>query len=213
MARKANERIKKEDMASEFDISQAAAAIYAQSLLELADEFKSAEQVGQELADLAAIWKNEPSFAAMMSSAAIDDDARRESLKKIFSGKLTKLVFNLLLVLNEHRRSSILPAVCDAYRHKLAQKLGKQEVFISTAVPLEESQRNTLREAARKILGREPVLVERVDPELLGGLIVQAGDRQYDTSIRKRLRDMRSALLASAEKHLLAGTGRFVTEG
>lgn len=200
-------------MASEFDISQAAAAIYAESLLQLADESKSAELVGQELADLAALWRAEPSFAAMMSSAAIDDDSRRESLKRIFGGKLSKLVFNLLMVLNDKRRSSILPAVCDAYRHKLTTKLGRQEVFISTAVPLEEAQRSTLREAAKRILGREPVLVERVDPELLGGLIVQAGDRQYDTSIKRRIRDMRSALLAATEKHLLAGAGRFVTEG
>jgi F-type H+-transporting ATPase subunit delta len=200
-------------MASEFDISQAAAAIYAESLLQLADEAKQAEPVGQELADLAALWRAEPTFAAMMSSAAIDVDARRESLKKIFSGKVSKLVFNLLMVLNNNRRSSILPAVCDAYRHKLTKKLGRQEVFISTAVPLEEAQRTTLREAARRILGREPVLVERVDPELLGGLIVQAGDRQYDSSIKRRIRDMRSALLAATEKHLLAGTGRFVTEG
>lgn len=200
-------------MASEFEISHAAAALYAESLLQLADEAKTAEPVGQELADLAALWKAEPSFAAMMSSAAIDADARRESLKKIFGGKLSKLVFNLLMVLNDKRRSSILPAVCDAYRRKLTQKLGRQEVFIATAVPLEEAQRSTLREAAKRILGRDPVLVERVDPELLGGLIVQAGDRQYDTSIRRRIRDMRSALLASAEKHLLGGAGRFVTEG
>lgn len=200
-------------MASEFDISQAAAAIYAESLLQLADEAKQAEPVGQELTDLAALWRAQPSFAAMMSSAAIDEDSRRESLKKIFGGKLSKLVFNLLMVLNDKRRSSILPAVCDAYRHKLTHKLGRQEVFISTAVPLEEAQRSTLREAARRILGREPVLVERVDPELLGGLIVQAGDRQYDSSIKRRIRDMRSALLAATEKHLLAGTGRFVTEG
>lgn len=200
-------------MASEFDISQAAAAIYAESLLQLADEARSAEPVGQELADLAALWRAQPSFAAMMSSAAIDEDARRESLKKIFGGKLNKLVFNLLMVLNEKRRSSILPAVCDAYRRKLTLKLGRQEVFISTAVPLDDPQRATLREAAKRILGRDPVLVERVDPELLGGLIVQAGDRQYDTSIKRRLRDLRSALLAATEKHLLAGVGRFVTEG
>lgn len=200
-------------MASEFDISQAAAAIYAESLLQLADEFKSSEQVGQELADLAALWKQEPSFAAMMSSAAIDDDARRESLKKIFGGKLTKLVFNLLLVLNDKRRSSILPQVCDAYRHKLAQKLGRQEVHVTTAVPLEEPHRVKLREEVKRLTGRDPVLVERVDPDMLGGMTVQIADRQYDTSVRSRIRELRSSLLAAVEKHLLAGIGRFVTEG
>ncbi len=200
-------------MASEFDISQAAAAIYAESLLQLATESNSAEPVGQELSDLASLWKKEPSFAAMMSSAAIDSDARRESLKKIFTGKLNKLVLNLLFVLNDKRRSMILPAVCDAYRRKLSQILGRQEVHVTTAVPLEEPQRAKLREEVKRLTGRDPLLVERVDPEMLGGMTVQVADRQYDTSVRRRIRDMRSSLLASAEKHLLAGTGRFVTEG
>lgn len=200
-------------MASEFDISQAAAAIYAESLLQLATEAGQAESIGQEMEDLAAIWKVEPGFAAMMLSAAIDVDARRDSLKRIFADRLSPLTMKLLLVLNAHRRSSILAAVCDSYRRKLAVQLGRQSVFVSTAVPLDDARREKLRAEIRRLTRREPVLFETVDPDLLGGMAIQVGDKLYDTTIRSRIRKIRSILLASTEQHLLAGGDRFVTEG
>lgn len=198
-------------MASELDISRAAAAIYAESLLQLANEQNQAEVIGDELAGLVELWRREPSFAAMMSSAAIDSDARRESLRRIFSGKLSKLTLNLLLVLNDNRRPNILPAVCEAYRKKLGDQLGRKSVHVTTAVALDPGRRQRLIDVMRKLSGHEPVLFERVDPDLLGGMMVQIGDRLYDTSLRRRLRNLRSALFASTERHMLAGGARFMT--
>lgn len=200
-------------MASEFDISQAAASIYADSLLQLADEAKQAEAIGAELADLASLWKSEPAFASMMRSAAIDDDARRGSLQKIFTGKLNPLTLNLLLVLNERGRSMILPSVCDAYRRRLAAKMNQQTVNVTTAVALDDAQRKQLAAEVRRLSGKEAVFFEKVEPDLLGGMTVQIGDRLYDTSVRRRLRRLRGDLLASVERTLLQGTARFVTEG
>ena len=199
-------------MASEFDISQAAASIYADSLLQLADEAKQAEAIGEELA-VCRLWKSEPAFASMMRSAAIDDDARRESLRKIFTGKLNPLTLNLLLVLNERGRSMILPSVCDAYRRRLAAKMNQQTVNVTTAVALDDAQRKQLAAEVRRLSGKEAVFFEKVEPDLLGGMTVQIGDRLYDTSVRRRLRRLRGDLLASVERTLLQGTARFVTEG
>lgn len=200
-------------MASEFDISQAAASIYADSLLQLAIKGGQAEAIGQELTDLAALWKSEPSFATMMRSAAIDDDARRESLRKIFAGKLSELTLNLLLVLNDRGRAMILPAVCDAYRRKLAVHMNQQAVHVTTAVAMDDAQRSHLSAEVRRLSGKEAILFEKVDPDLLGGMTVQIGDRLYDTSVRRRLRKLRADLLASVERNLLKGSARFVTEG
>lgn len=200
-------------MASEFDISQSAAGIYADSLLQLATEAGQAEVVGQELADLETLWRQEPGFAAMMSSAAIDDDTRRESIKRIFGGKLSQLTLNTLLVLNDKGRSMILPVMISAYRKRLSKQLGRQTAFVTTAIPLDEAARQKLRAEIKRISGHEAELSERVDPDLLGGMAVQIGDRLYDTSVRRRIRKLRGDLLASIEQHMLQGTARFVTEG
>ncbi len=200
-------------MPSDFDITQAAAAIYAESLLALANEAGQAEAVGQELADLRETWNRTPAFRTMMCSAAIDEDARRQSLKTVFGGRVSKLVLNLLLVLNDKRRAMIIPAVSDSYRRRLADQLGHMAVHVTTAVGLTEPQRERLGREVRRLTGRDAILLERVDPEVLGGMTLQIGDRLYDTSIRRRLWQLRNRLLASTQRHLLAGGARFVTEG
>ncbi|MBN2562191.1 MAG: ATP synthase F1 subunit delta [Phycisphaerae bacterium] len=200
-------------MATDFDISHAAGAIYAESLLQLANEANEAEEIGEELRELKALWNRDVQFATMMSSAAIDVGARRASIRKAFgSGRVSRLVLNLLLVMNDKRRSMILPAVCDAYRRKLDRQLGREEVRVTTAVPLDDKQRIKLRAEIKRLTGNESDLVERVDPDVVAGMTVQVADRLYDMSASRRLRDLRAALLASVEKHLLGGVSRFVTE-
>ncbi len=201
-------------MASDYDNALAAAAVYAESLLELAAELDIAEHIGEELQQLKALWDAEADFAAMMSSAAIDEDARRESIRKAFGdGRVHALVLNLLLVLNDKRRPMILPFVCEAYRHKLDKKRGREEVFVTTASPLGDRHRQAIRDEIKRLVGREAILVESVNPDMLGGMNVQVADRQYDLTLRRRLRDMQAGLLASSDKHLRGGASRFVTEG
>jgi F-type H+-transporting ATPase subunit delta len=201
-------------MATDFDISQAAAAIYAESLLQLANEAGQAEEIGSELREIRELWKQDSSFAAMMSSAAIDIHARRESIRKVFgSGRVSRLVLNFLLVLNDKRRSMILPAVCDSYRRKLDRQLGIEEVHVTSALPLSDEQRARLRAEIKRMTGNETDLFEKVDPDVLGGMTVQVADRLYDLSVYRRLGDLRRALLASMEKHVLGDVSRFVSPG
>jgi F-type H+-transporting ATPase subunit delta len=199
-------------MPTDFDTTQTAAAIYADSLLDLATQAGQAESIADELSQLFDMWRTNAAFAAMMSSAAIDEDARRESIRRIFSGRVNKLVLNLLFVLNDKRRSMILPAVCRAYHKKLNQQLLRSEVFVTTAVAMDDTQRATLRQQIQRLIRREPVLVERVDPEILGGMTVQVADRVYDTSIRHRLRGIRRSLQDAIERQLRSNKLRFVTE-
>ncbi len=201
-------------MPTSFDISQAAAAVYAESLLQLAEEAGKAEEIGAELWQLHELWDQAPSFAAMMSSAAIEIAARRESLRKAFgAGRVHPLVLNLLLVLNDKRRSMILPGVCEAYRTKLDQRLGREEVRVTTAAPLSEEHRAALRTRVKQITGHDADLFEKVDPRLLGGMSVQIGDRLYDLSVHRGLRGLRAALFSAGEKRVLGDVSRFVTEG
>lgn len=200
-------------MPSEFDITQAAAAVYAESLLQLAEDAGKADEIATQLADLKAFWRDQPDFAAMMSSAAIDDDARRVSIQRAFgAAKVDPLILNLMLVLNDKRRAMIFPTVCDAYRRKLDEQRGRNEVFVTTAAPLDDEHRDRIRTEVKRLTGREAVINEEIDPEVLGGIRIQVSDQLYDMTLRRRLRDLRAGLLASIEGHMRKGVSRFVTE-
>ncbi len=197
-------------MATEFDISQQAAGVYAQSLLELAEEAQKAEQIGQELRELRRLWRDEPTFAALMTSAAIDMDARRDCLNKAFGdGRVDSLVLRLMLVLNQHRRPMVLPLVAEAYCRKLDEHLGRREAMVRTAVPLSDPQRDVLRKQLKRLTGNDAILVEKVEPEVLGGLRVQIVDRLYDMTLQRQLRELRKKLLDSVADHIRAGDKRF----
>src|SRR5215510_10675013 len=100
-------------MTGDFDTIQAAATVYAQAALDLASQAGQEEAVDAELHSLHELFNRDHDFAAFLCSPAVDRDQRRESLRKLFGGKLSAMVLNLMLVLNDKHRLSILPFVCD----------------------------------------------------------------------------------------------------
>lgn len=200
-------------MASEFDNSQGASAVYAESLLQLAKERNMADDIGAELADIAEVWNDTPDFAAMMRSAAVDDDARRESIKKIFTGKVNELVLNLMLVLNDKHRAGSLPYVCEAYRKKLDEMHGREDVYVTSAVALSDVQREKIRVEVKRLTGFEASLRESIDSGLVGGMRILIRDRLMDFTVKRRLGRIKTELLRSGDTNLRNQSARFVTEG
>jgi len=127
--------------ATAFEATQTVARVYAEAVLALATERGAINEVEAELADLVQLWRTDAAFSGLMTSAAIDDDARRESLRKIFRGRVHDLVLNLMLVLNDKGRSMLLPGVIEAFQQQLDVQRGRQRVFVTTAVPLTADQR------------------------------------------------------------------------
>lgn len=201
-------------MATDSSMSQAAATVYAESLLQVADDAGKTAEIGEELAELRTLWNDSPDFAAMMTSAAIDEDARRESIRRAFGeGRVSPMVLNVMLVLNDRWRAAIVPLVCDAFQAKLNERAGRETVDVASAVPLNDEQREKLKAELKRLTGFDAILKERVNPDLIGGLRVQVRDRLFDMSLRRRLRQLRTALHATSDQIIRGDTARFLTEG
>jgi F-type H+-transporting ATPase subunit delta len=199
-------------MATTFETTQTVARVYAEALLALATERGQLDEVEGQLRDLMQMWQQDSAFAALMCSAAIDTDARRGSLGRIFKNRVNELVLNALLVLNDKGRSMLLPAVCEAFARLCDAQRGRQQAFVTSAVALSDDERRRVADEARRLSGREPLLVETVDAGLLGGLILRVGDRVVDGSLRLRLRHMRQNLRRTMDTHLHDTGERFVRD-
>lgn len=199
-------------MAFSHDLIHSAARVYSEALLELASERGIVDEVEGQLKDLMSLWKSQPAFSGLMTSAAIDDDARRTSLRRIFAGRVHDLVLNLMLVMNDKGRTMMLPAVCEAFFRMLDTQRGRQRVYVTTAVALSDEMRTKLSQEVRRIARMQPVFEERVDPAVVGGMVVQIGDQVIDTSIRLRLRQVRSTVRQRMERHLHDAGQRFMKE-
>lgn len=190
--------------------AQRIALVYAEAL------FAAAEAKGQTddaLAELRSfvveVLETHPEVETILSSPAIGRDRRKHLITTALQGRASELLLNFLLILNKHDRLDLLRAILAEAEVLEDKRRNRVRVAVRTAVPLPEDQQEKLRAGLREVLQSEPVLEIRVDPELIGGLIIQAGDYRYDGSVSTRLQDLRNQLIERSSHEIQAGRDRF----
>lgn len=190
-------------MASSDDKRRAIARVYAQALLDLAVAAKRSDQVLGELEGLAGLVRSDADLAAFLDSPLIEEKDRRASLEKIFRGRLDDLLTDTLQVLHRKGRLGLVPELAAVFRELNQERLGRVDVHVATPVALEAKLREELLRVLREMTGREPVLEEVVEPELLGGLVLRIGDRKIDGSVRREINILRERLHERAAHQIL----------
>jgi F-type H+-transporting ATPase subunit delta len=161
---------------------------YARALLDLARAAGTLEATGEELRSASATFE-EPRLRAIALTPAIDLGARERIVAEVVGAlAVSNLVKNLLLLLARRDRLRIVPDVARAYAAMVDEALDRARVTIRSATTLTPAERTELTQLARRLTGRREVLVDtEVDTELLGGVVLDAGGRVYDGSIRTQL--------------------------
>jgi F-type H+-transporting ATPase subunit delta len=99
-----------------------------------------------------------------------------------------------VLLLAQKRRLFVLNQIIAAYERLVAKSRGETEAEVTAARPLSDAETAELKAALKSKLGKEPRLQSRIDPTLLGGLIVKVGSRMIDSSLRTKLEGLRAAM-------------------
>ncbi len=185
---------------------------YAQSLLELARERQVAEPVGQELDKLRQIIESDPAFQLYLEDPTIGSEDRRAVLDKALSGEVSTLVLNFLHVANEHGRLGLLTQIAGGYDVLLDEWLGKIEVDVTVAQRLDAEKLETVRQRISKALGKDAVVHQYVDPDIIGGLVLRVQDRVIDASVKHQLAEIQRRLLAARPSATPSGEPKQNTE-
>jgi len=193
-------------VAGQLETAHVVADIYAEALLAAAQQQDQADALAEEFAELIQYLRGDETFVRFLESAVVDEDNRRESLRRIFGHeRLSHLLSNFLLVLNDRGRLPLLSAVYESYRRHLDVLRGRQDVHVTTAVALTVEQRRQVQQAVSRTIEREAILVERVEPSLLGGLVLEMANRRMDASIRHRLDELAEHIRRSGMREVQAG--------
>lgn len=185
------------------------ARTYSRALLELADVQGQGEELGEELEGLVALLDRAPDFESFLASPLVSEEERRAVIEKSFRGKASDLLVDALQVINRKGRSGALRAIAASYRDDLRARRNQVEARVKTAVPLTEALRAKMVEAVGRFTGKSPMLVEKVEPGLLGGLVVEVDGQKIDTSVASRLRELSHALEARSSQEIHRGTTYF----
>lgn len=160
---------------------------YAQALLELSAALDSAQQVQDEIVALAGLKVDGLKLGEFLANPMLPAHRKQEILDRVLEGKVLPLTRSFLGVLVRNGRGGLLPAVAGAYHHLLDEKAGRIEVQVTSAAALEPDQLDELTAVLKEALQAQPELDVRIDPELLGGLVLMVNDRLLDTSVRGTL--------------------------
>lgn len=193
------------------DVSaQKIARVYAEGLLDAAEKFGETDAVLQELGTLVHdIFRERPEFEKFLGSLAVSRDAKEAVIKETFDGRAVERLVNFLRVLNDRDRLELLPLIYRECQTVQEHRKGLMRVKVRTAVPLTKGQRDRLSTELAEIFSRQPILEETVDPDLLGGLMVQVGDWLFDASVRTQFTNIQSQLFESASHEIQIGRNRF----
>jgi F-type H+-transporting ATPase subunit delta len=185
-------------LASESSGLSGVAERYATALYDLADESKSLDAVAEDLRHLKAMIDGSPDLRRFLRSPLIDRQAQTRGMQAVLAAAKTgDLVRRFVGVVGGNRRLFVLPGMVDAFLARLAKRRGEVTVHVASARPLSAEQSAALTDALKKVVGQKINIEAKVEPELIGGLVVRVGSRMVDTSIRTQLQKLRRALRAA----------------
>lgn len=167
---------------------------YAQALFELARERNLLETVQDDLARVMRGVQESGELKRMLADQLVPAAEKKSVFRKVFGPVVAKETMNFLLLVLDKRRERFLE---DMHREFLAfvnDARNIVEAEVRSAVPLSAGELQALQGRLAQASGKEVRLSNRVDPALVGGLVVKIGDRIYDGSVKRRLGDLRQRL-------------------
>src|SRR4051794_6187277 len=149
---------------------------YARAILELAEEQKlPLESIGQELSSLRELIQSDNTFRLYLADPSIGHEQRGELLKRVLGGRVSPVILQVMGVLNDKGRLSMLQEISGAFDDLLDEKLGKVEVDLIVAHKLTPDQLEEAKQKISQALKREAVVHAYVDESIIGGIVLRMG--------------------------------------
>jgi len=173
-------------------VDSRAATRYVKSLLGLAVEKNALDAVHSDMLLFSKVCDANRGFELMLRNPIIKHDSKLAILKRIFDGKVNALTLAIFNILTRKNREPLLPAIAREFHtaYNLYNGIGK--AYLTTAVPIDGQLRTEFENIVRKLSDKEKIeLTETVDKEMIGGFVLNVGDRQIDASIKNKLKALK----------------------
>jgi F-type H+-transporting ATPase subunit delta len=168
---------------------------YASALFDLAKEGNVLDAVAADLAKIAGLIASNADVAALVKSPVLTRDQASLGMGGLMNKiGVDPLTWKFVKLLADKRRLFTLPQIARAFAQRLAEQRGEMTAEVVSAQALKPAQIDSIKNTLRDTYKRDIRLETRVDPTLIGGLIVKAASRQVDTSIRSKLQALSGAM-------------------
>jgi F-type H+-transporting ATPase subunit delta len=186
-------------VSSEQTQTSGVAGRYATALFELAVDRGLIDQVADDLRQLQAMINESADLRRLIQSPLFSRDQQSDAMAAVLtSAGLSEMVRNFVGVVAGNRRLFALEGMIGAYRALVARHRGEVTAEVTSATPLSESQQSAVEQALRQAIGSTVAVDTKIDPDLIGGMVVRVGSRMVDSSLRTKLQRLQLAMKGAA---------------
>jgi F-type H+-transporting ATPase subunit delta len=167
---------------------------YARALFELASAAGKTGEVLAELQTFAAVLQEQRRIKVYLFSFKVDKKQKALVVEQLLQGKTSPLFTHFVLLLMQKGREAYYSQIVEAYGHLYDQSIGRVRAQVISAVPLQEKQVEQVRQQVGRYLKAEVILENKIDADILGGVIIKFAGVVIDGSLRHQLNKMRQEL-------------------
>ena len=182
-------------MAGENAIDSGMAGRYATALFELALEASAIDSVLADLKRFDALLDESVDLTRLVRSPVFTADAQLKALAAVLDkAEIAGLAAQFLKVVTSNRRLFAVRNIVKAYGALVARHKGEVTAYVTVAEPLSDAHRDEIRNTLNAVTGRDVRVDVKVDPSIIGGLVVKLGSRMVDSSLRTKLNALKHAM-------------------
>jgi len=168
------------------------ASRYVKSLLSLAVEQKVLDVVHEDMQMFDQACRTNRQFANMLKNPIIKHEKKKDILEALFKGKVNPLTLAIIEILTRKNREPLLPAIAHEFHNAYNQYQGIEKATVTTTTAVDPKLKGEIEAIVKKLSTKKQVeLVEKIDKDLIGGFILNVGDRQIDASIKSKLKTLK----------------------
>jgi len=162
---------------------------WAEAFLQVCESRGETEAVIEQVRSLLSLWESSGELRHAMASPVLEVEAKKAVIEKLFGAELSPSFLNLLRLLADRQRISLLDEVLNRILDLYRVQNNIALATVTSAVPLSEDQQNQIGEKARSVAGTaKGEIQQRVDPSLIGGFVLSVGSKVIDASLAGQVR-------------------------
>ena len=168
---------------------------YSSAMFELAQEQNKLELMEEQLGYVASVMVDQPELRSFIENPIVTEDAKIKLISKIFDSSIDKVALHFIYVMIKRGRYRYIASAIEAFIKKSRAARGILEATVTVAEPITADVEASVQAKLREVTGKDVILSVRQDPSIMGGIVIQVGDKRIDGSVARRLEELEKSLL------------------
>jgi F-type H+-transporting ATPase subunit delta len=167
---------------------------YAKSLMDLAIEHNQLEAIRFDMKSVENLCNANREFSLFLQSPIIQIDKKIKIIESIFTKHIHKITLNFLILITKKHRAFIIKEIAIAFDEQFKINKNIFTAIVTSAAALDTSTKKKIEELIKSQMNGDVEIIEKIDPNTIGGFILKVGDVQIDKSVSRQLNDIKKQL-------------------